>query len=70
MTYIQVHIFHLNSLFSKFLHIFAIPVVESSSIAGVGFLDIVFCMVDIPCGFTTTLNMIFTCKLYFAFFMT
>ena len=53
-----------------FLHIFAIPVVESSSIAGVGFVDIVFCMVDIPCGFTTILNMIFSYKFYFAYFMT
>ena len=67
LTYIQIHIFHLNSLFRKFLHMFVLPVVASSSIAGVGFVHVMFSIVDIPCGFTATLNIILSYKFYFAF---
>ena len=70
LTYIQMHIFHLNSLFIKFLHMFVLPDVASSSIAGVGLVLIIFCIADVPCGFTATLNIILSYKFYFVFFMT
>ena len=51
-----------------FLHIFVIPVVASSSITGVGFVDIVFFIVDISPGFTTTLKIIFCYKITLPFY--
>ena len=45
-----------------------LPVVASASIAGVGFVHVVFFIVDIPCGFTVTMSMILSYKFYFAFF--
>ena len=49
---------------------FVIPVVASSSITSVQFVDIVFFIVDMSSGFTTTLQIIFCYKFYYAFFMT
>ena len=62
-----MHIFHLDSLFIMFLHMFVLPDIASSSIAGVGLVDIVFSIKDVTCGFTATLNIILSYKFYFAF---
>ena len=47
---------------------FVLPDVASSSIAGVGLVHIVFCITDVPCGFTATLNIILSYKSDFAFY--
>ena len=46
---------------------FVLPDVASSAIAGVGLVDIIFCIADVSCGFTATLNIILSYKFYFAF---
>ena len=61
-----MHIFHLKSLFKMFLHMFFLPDVASSSIAGAMLVHLVFCITDVPCGFTATLNIILSYKFYFA----
>ena len=43
---------------------FVIPVVASSSITCVSFVDVVFFLVDMFSGFTTTLQIIFCYKFY------
>ena len=65
-----MHIFHLNSLFIKFLYMFVLPDVASSYVAGVELVHIVFCITDFSCELTETMKMIFSYKFYFAFFMT
>ena len=49
---------------------FIIPVVASSSISSVWFVDVVFFVIDMSSGLTTTLYMIFCYKFYYDFFMT
>ena len=49
---------------------FIIPVVPSSSISSVCFVDVVFFLIDMSSGLTTTLFMIFCYKFYYVFFMT
>ena len=46
---------------------FVLPDVASSAIAGVGLVDFIFCIADVPCGFTATLNIILSYKVYFDF---
>ena len=46
---------------------FFLPDVASSAIAGVGLVHIIFCIPDVPCGFTATLTIILSYKFYFAF---
>ena len=46
---------------------FVLPDVASSAIAGVGLVDFMFYIADVPCGFTATLNIILSYKFYFAF---
>ena len=67
LTYIQMHIFHVNSLFWIFLHMFVLPDVASSGIAAVGLLPIIFSILDVPCWFTATLHIILSYKFYFVF---
>ena len=45
-----------------FLHISFLPFVASASITDIGFVHVVFSIVDIPCGFTVTLNIILSYK--------
>ena len=59
LTYIRMHIFCLNSLFIKFLHMFVLPDIASSSIAGVELGHVVFSSTNFSCELTETLNMIF-----------
>ena len=49
---------------------FIIPVVPSSSISSVSFVDALFFLKDMSSGLTTTLYMIFCYKFYYDFFMT
>ena len=49
---------------------FIIPVVPSSSISSVSFVDAFFFLKDMSSGLTTTLYMIFYYKFYYDFFMT
>ena len=61
-----MHIFHMNSLFIKFLLV--LPDVASASVAGVELVHIVFfSMTDFSCELTETLKMILSYKSYFAF---
>ena len=46
---------------------FVLPDVVSSAIAGAGLVHIIFCIADVPCGFTAMLNIILSHKFYFAF---
>ena len=61
-----MHICHLNSLFTKFLHMFVLPDVASASIAGAEMV-LVFSMTEFSCELTETLKMILSYKSYFAF---
>ena len=65
-----MHIFHLNSLFIKFLHMFVLPDVASSYIGAVKLVHVVFSITNFSCKLTELLNMILSYKSYFAFFMT
>ena len=49
---------------------FIIPVVASSSITSVWFVDVVFFIIDMSSRLTTTLQIIFCYKFYHDFFMT
>ena len=62
-----MHIFHLNSLFIKCLHMLVLPDVASSSIADVKLVHIVFSITDFSCELTETLKIILSYKSYFAF---
>ena len=48
---------------------FIIPVVAFSSISSVWFVDVVFFVIDMSSGLTTTLYMIFCYKFYYDFFL-
>ena len=62
--------FSFENIIFKFFHMFIIPVVASSSISSVWFVDVVFFVIDMSSGLTTTLYMIFCYKFYYDFFMT
>ena len=62
-----MHIFHLKSLFLKFLHMFVLPDVSPSSITGVELIHIAFSMTNFSCELPETLNMLLSYKSYFAF---
>ena len=51
----------------NFLHMFVLPDVASSGVAGVGLLLIIFFISDVPCAFTATLHIILSYKFYFVF---
>ena len=65
-----MHIFHLNSLFMKFLHMFVLPDVASACIAGVELVEVVVSMTGFSNELTETLKIILSYKSYFSFFMT
>ena len=50
-----------------FLHMFVLPDVASSGVAGVGLLLIMFFISHLPCAFTTTLHIILSYKFYVVF---
>ena len=66
-TYIQMHIFSSEFIICNFLHMFVLPDVASSGVAGVWSLLVIFFIPHVPCWFTVTLHIILSCKFYFVF---
>ena len=72
---LMLHLWHLyryiffiwKHYFLNFFHMFITSVVASSSISSVWFIDVVFFVIDMSSGLTTTLYMIFCYKFYYDF---
>ena len=64
---LHMHIFHLSSFLMKFLHLFVLLDVVSSSIAGAPFISVVLSVTPVITELTEILNMILSYKSYLAF---
>ena len=60
---------HFSSQFMivNFLHMYVLPDVASSGVAGVGLLLVVFFISHVPCVFTATMHIILFYTFYFVF---
>ena len=61
-----MHIFHLIALLTKFLHMFLLPDVVSTAIAGVAFIALLLPLTCVTTELTEILNMILSYKSYLA----
>ena len=68
MFYIYTHAYFSSEfIIFNFLHMFVLPDVASSGVAGVTLLLVMFFISDVPCVFTATLHTILSYKFYFVF---
>ena len=67
LTYIKMNMYNLIALFIKFLHMFLLPDVVSTAIAGVAFIGVLFTVTSVTTELTEILNMILSYKSYLAF---
>ena len=66
LTYIKMHICYLIVLFIKFLHMFLLPDVVYTAVAGVLFISLILSVTCVTTELTEILNMILSYKSYLA----